>query len=286
MRERAFTLIELIVVIMVIAILSALLFPVFQRARAQGTHAVCATQLKQLGLATGLYASEYDDGLMPAQYRSDTDQTPVYDRRWPQLLLPYTRNFKMFRCPSDTFKHPDTSLNDPSSLMRDADALAYRWAERTNYGYNALNLSPAYYSGSEWYVAPVQQSQVTNPSGTILFAETAWEISGGRTTGGGNYIVLPPCRFSFEGGASLDTLGSVSPVYNQASLSPGWSLDFHDKKLVYGGAWAFHGGTMNQAMLDGAVVRRSLPASTVGCDMKPRWQGRIIDRGAYLWDAN
>jgi prepilin-type N-terminal cleavage/methylation domain-containing protein/prepilin-type processing-associated H-X9-DG protein len=67
-RARAFTLIELLVVIAIIAILAALLLPALKGARESSKTAVCASNLRQIGLAVRLYAGDYDDALVPYAY--------------------------------------------------------------------------------------------------------------------------------------------------------------------------------------------------------------------------
>src|SRR5207245_7614748 len=84
-KTSGFTLIELLVVIAIIAILAAILFPVFAQARATARKAACASNLKQIGLAFTLYAQDYDEMLVPHWQ----DKTGIPD--WKTLLDPYIK---------------------------------------------------------------------------------------------------------------------------------------------------------------------------------------------------
>lgn len=97
MRKLAFTLIELLVVIAIIAILAAILFPVFSRAKESALATRSMAQMKQLGLALVMYASNHDDYYVPCSLRStDLAAVPVL---WPSLLLPYVKNEEVFVTP-------------------------------------------------------------------------------------------------------------------------------------------------------------------------------------------
>src|SRR5919204_5425134 len=103
-HKPGFTLIELLVVIAIIAILAAILFPVFAQAREKSRAASCASNLKQIGLAYHMYAQDYDETIVPganhnARYK-DTDPRCW----WYGLLEPYVKNEGVFRCPSFRFK--------------------------------------------------------------------------------------------------------------------------------------------------------------------------------------
>lgn len=96
--SRGFTLIELLVVIAVIAILAAVLFPVFARAREKARQAGCLSNVKQMALATVQYAQDYDETLPVA-----IGGLPDWSRFWGtvELLEPYVKNGQIARCPSD-----------------------------------------------------------------------------------------------------------------------------------------------------------------------------------------
>jgi len=69
MRTKGFTLIELLVVIAIIAILAAILFPVFARAREKARQTSCLNNVKEMGLAAVMYSSDFDESLVPARIR-------------------------------------------------------------------------------------------------------------------------------------------------------------------------------------------------------------------------
>jgi prepilin-type N-terminal cleavage/methylation domain-containing protein len=98
---RAFTLIELLVVIAIIAILAAILFPVFARAREKARQISCVSNLRQLGTAVSLYAQDYDEYL-PNNYSGKRDTNLWSDLSGSGLLDPYLKNKKIWFCPSDT----------------------------------------------------------------------------------------------------------------------------------------------------------------------------------------
>jgi prepilin-type N-terminal cleavage/methylation domain-containing protein/prepilin-type processing-associated H-X9-DG protein len=98
--KSGFTLIELLVVIAIIAILAAILFPVFARARENARRASCQSNLKQIGLAIMQYTQDYDERVPPCAANMTPTGTPtkyVYE-----LLDPYTKSMQLFKCPSDT----------------------------------------------------------------------------------------------------------------------------------------------------------------------------------------
>ena len=97
--RKGFTLIELLVVIAIIAILAAILFPVFARAREAARQSACQSNLKQLGTAWQMYAQDYDECVVP--YSSSGGSTG-YAIRWNVELQPYIKNAGVMRCPSDS----------------------------------------------------------------------------------------------------------------------------------------------------------------------------------------
>ena len=91
MKRTGFTLIELLVVIAIIAILAAILFPVFARAREKARQTSCLSNVKELGLGFLMYAQDYDERLLPMSNSGG---------RWYVLIQPYIKNTQILKCPS------------------------------------------------------------------------------------------------------------------------------------------------------------------------------------------
>lgn len=104
MRARGFTLIELLVVIAIIAILAAILFPVFARAREKARQASCQSNEKQIILACIMYKSDYDTRF-PQNCTSSSNTgcvAPGWD--WMEVIAPYVKNQQLFECPSTEYQ--------------------------------------------------------------------------------------------------------------------------------------------------------------------------------------
>jgi prepilin-type N-terminal cleavage/methylation domain-containing protein/prepilin-type processing-associated H-X9-DG protein len=124
--KRGFTLIELLVVIAIIAILAAILFPVFARARENARRASCQSNLKQIGLGMVMYIQDFDERYPMADWTT----SPTVDGAWPVLLQPYLKSTQIFKCPSDSrdvgcsyvlnnyfVAWPEASVSSPSTTL-------------------------------------------------------------------------------------------------------------------------------------------------------------------------
>ena len=96
--KRGFTLIELLIVVAIIALLAAILFPAFIRAREKARQAACQSNLKQIGLGLLQYAEDYDARLPPAYH---DDNPGLQNSSWRMDITPYIKSTQLFSCPSN-----------------------------------------------------------------------------------------------------------------------------------------------------------------------------------------
>jgi prepilin-type N-terminal cleavage/methylation domain-containing protein/prepilin-type processing-associated H-X9-DG protein len=161
---RGFTLIELLVVIAIIAILAAILVPVFLRVKKQAQKASCQSNLRQIGLALEMYATDYDETL-PNCIKMNEVLGP-HPQKLPWLLEPYARSRSVFCCPSDFGSRVD--FPDGRKFSDDtAYATSYQ-----NYGLMDTTIPGASIYGLYW---PVSLAAIEDPSSTSLVRDaTSW----------------------------------------------------------------------------------------------------------------
>lgn len=157
--RRAFTLIELLVVIAIIAILAAILFPVFARARENARRTSCLSNLKQWGLAQLQYTQDYDEALSGC--RKMPGGVATY---WTSMLAPYSKSTQLELCPN--------GISNPSP------------------GYPSYGLN--YNLGIDTTV--VSLAAVQSPSETVLFADSYAGLAPPNDSLG-YYFMYPPSVF-------------------------------------------------------------------------------------------
>src|SRR5438045_1233710 len=129
-RGNGFTLIELLVVIAIIAILAAILFPVFAQAREKARQSACLSNQKQIGVALSLYVQDYDETL-PSSKSHGAWWTKADAKTWPppfarDQVMPYVKNEALWNCPSIALDRPLFGANPKVGTFRD-NQTTYFW---------------------------------------------------------------------------------------------------------------------------------------------------------------
>lgn len=168
-RFKAFTLVELLVVIAIIAILAAILFPVFGRARENARRSSCQSNLKQIGLGLLQYTQDYDEKLVASFYgtTSGVDKTSNTKYKWMDAIYPYVKSEQLFVCPSES----NSSYRYSGSLAPGEDTDEYgSYGQNGTYSRNDDAYTPPRSSNSVSATATpylVSLSQLANAAQTV-----------------------------------------------------------------------------------------------------------------------
>ena len=171
-KNSAFTLIELLVVIAIIAILAAILFPVFARARENARRSSCQSNLKQIALGHKQYTQDYDEKFVPAIGDGTTAGG------WVVSLQPYLKSIQIFQCPSDTVA--------PAALPASAGYNDYYVNSAlsdvgTTVNYGNGGISEAAIDNSTLTIL-MGDGDGTNGSSTAMFRCNGYQAAGGVST--------------------------------------------------------------------------------------------------------
>jgi len=292
--KRAFTLIELLVVIAIIAILAAILFPVFAQAKEAAKKTADLSNMKQHVLSAIMYSGDSDD-MAPLwmYYGSDFNVSTSGDRSWGNLVFPYSKADDLSKTPNSPFSVQSRKYNPnfpspnsvPAALKTTQEQYNLGWL--TDYGYNYINFTGFGLSNGNLVFTPISLTTPASPANTLLLITGDFnrDASGGIADGG-QLPIDEPCLYD----SSFNGLWAGNLYYYYG----GWNPSQPNSWNVFGGAWPYYGGTNKTATggarasvgyADGHAKTLTISQVADGCNVKDGSVGTAYDLNRYIWDT-
>lgn len=280
--KRAFTLIELLVVIAIIAILAAILFPVFAQAKAAAKKTVSLSNVKQLALASLMYNNDYDDYWCDEGYANSNDGWG-WQMTWQFETLPYIKNTGIFLDPSDTHKNDRSFSTGPMFSYPGNGVFLGQCTNNFNWQMRGVIQSARSWVAN-WQQA-INGSAVGLPSQTILFA-TRFKMAPTSWMQGGIDGIYSPWATTMlnSDGVDCDGGGSGTQCSFPGQTNGMWtapSTDGDDGVFYdgYGGQspFAFTDGHAKSMKPSATVnIQNGIVAGNTGCEESGYW---------FMWDS-
>ena len=283
-RQNAFTLIELLVVIAIIAILAAILFPVFAQAREQARKATCISNLKQLTSSWLMYVQDYDERWVTTGkgYPDNADRAQCgndgSDRRDANYLVqPYVKNFNIFFCPDRTIPGNEPSFVSPINPEGKWIGYGMNYGPYHNRnGYGLFGISTKYTPGDYW-----QGCRHYYPGRSLAEFVTPSEMVAQADTNDSPQYTLSP----YDQNQTGSPLSEIRHNGNYSvSFVDGHAKSWHWKPYTFGGDdFEFQPSDVNQLLqfcynpdaVMGASDTSFTPESTMSCRETVNWMANI-----------
>jgi len=284
MIRKAFTLIELLVVIAIIAILAAILFPVFAQAKLAAKKTSDLSNTKQIDLGMILYEGDSDDNfpLYVASYCATARvQNPLdpndrpggttgIGRRpmWEWAIFPYLKSWNLY------FASGDTVPNNPVAEFHN---LSYGY----NYGYLSklqVTADPSGCGISQWFSGK-SSTTVDSPANTIAFTDNGGAAAFGNTASTLGSMVNPP-----------DAWPSTEYFYGPVQVGWGYQCQDYFAGTIFGDTdgWAArYTGGANTSLVDGHAKYYKTSQAAIGTNYNPAVSctvTKVLDKSKYMWD--
>jgi prepilin-type N-terminal cleavage/methylation domain-containing protein/prepilin-type processing-associated H-X9-DG protein len=267
--RRGFTLIELLVVIAIIAILAAILFPVFATAREAARKASCMSNNKQIANAVAMYNQDYDDK-MPLFF---VPYPGAARRTWAALCQPYIKNWNVFKCPNmpEARTGSGASIWTTPGLNHDGNL-----GICMNYSHDCSDFSVANESGP-----PTPLAAIDKPAETVMLTGASLAPGDGSFAGANNLYPVHGGFFAVEAPAGLTTPEGCTwsnGGWGQGSYMGPYGGFEQPRHQNVGG---------NVTFVDGHVKFMTAGRAAAGTNWTPNTYNYdivVTDRNQYIWD--